>query len=538
MTTTFPTAETAELDTADLDSADLDTVHPLIHEAVSRQALERPEAVAMVFRDERISYATLDAAADEYAVRLQALGVVPGDIVPLWLPRSPRMVAALLGVLKCGAAYAAFDHRWPTERVASLVDRLRPRVLISENRAGGDGVPLWQPPQETLETTAGSASAARPTPVLLAPSAPACVFFTSGTTGSPKGVVSPHEGTTRLFGPGRLRGYGPGRVAPQSAPCAWDAFSLELWGMLTTGGTTVLVEEDYLLPGALRDMVAADGVDTVFVTSSLFNLFVDMDLDCFSGVKQVYTGGERLSAAHIRRFLTRLPEIQLFNAYGPVESCVFTTAHLLEVADCDTPGGLPIGRPVSATQVYVVADGRICGPGEEGEICVGGAGLATGYLGQPELTAEKFAAITVDGEPVRVYHTGDVGFQDASGVLHFRGRADRQVKVRGFRIEPGEIENAAMRVPGVLRCVVVPVPGRTATYEQLALFYTLPPAEAAAEAPTDSPSTAVDPLGLQPALAGFLPPYLVPDTVRAVPEFPMTPNGKVDEKALLALLPD
>ena len=525
MTPSVLTQAPAPSDTGADSASDL----PLIHEAVALRAQLRPEATAIVFRGEAIDYRTLDAAADAYAVRLVALGVAPGDTVPVRMARGPQQVAALLAVLKCGAAYAAFDHRWPDDRVVSLLDQIRPPVLVSDSPVEAGPVPVWSPPEESLHASARRGG--RPPRVELPNTAAACVFFTSGTTGTPKGVVSPHRATTRLFGPGGLRGYGEGRVTSQSAPCAWDAFTLELWGMLTTGGTAVIVEDDYLLPGVLRDVVAANGVDTIFLTSSLFNLFVDMDLDCFAGLRHLYTGGERLSAAHVRQFAARFPEIQLFNGYGPVEACVFATTHLVELPDCDTVGGVPIGSPVAETEVYVVSEGRICGPGEEGELCIGGAGLAPGSLGQPELTAEKFEPITVDGVAVRVYRTGDLCRLDEAGVLHFRGRADRQVKVRGYRIEPGEIENAAVRVPGVQRGVVVPVPGKTVTWERLVLFYTVDPG--AEPVPT---GTATDPVGLAAALAVGLPPYLVPDLVLAVGAFPMTANGKIDDKALLASL--
>ncbi|MEY9847751.1 D-alanine--poly(phosphoribitol) ligase subunit 1 [Streptacidiphilus sp. BW17] len=520
---------------------------PTIHAAVAAQAAERPEATAVVFRGNAVDYRTLDAAAGAYAARLAEFGVGPGDVVPVRMPRSPQQFAVLLGVLATGAAYAAFDHRWPADRVAGLLGQLQPKVFVSDAAEVADAavtsledgvreaMARWEPPVEPL--TQAAERGGRPSPVEVDATDAACVFFTSGTTGTPKGVVSTHQATTRLFGgPDGLPGYGPGGGTLQAAPCAWDAFSLEVWGMLTTGGTVVISEDDYLLPGVLRDAVADHGVDIVFLTSSLFNLFVDMDLECFQGVDAVYTGGERLSVAHIERFLTELPQARLFNAYGPVESCIYATTHELGLADLGTPGGLPIGVPVAATDVLVVVDGRPAAPREEGEICIGGAGLAQGYLGLPELTVEKFPTLLLDGRPIRVYKTGDLGFHDEDGVLHFRGRSDRQVKVRGYRIEPGEIESAATRVPGVRRAVVVPVPGKTAAWEQIALFYVPGGLDDALEGDVPAGATENDPAGLASALATGLPPYLVPDVIRVVAEFPMTPNGKVDEKALLALL--
>lgn len=505
---------------------------PLIHAEVARHARDRAEATALVCGDERVDYRTLDRAADAYAAALAGYGVGPGDIVPVVLRRSPRQAATLLAILKLGAAYAAFDHRWPADRVAGLLGQLRARVVVADEVPLQTGTaaptPAWRPPIETLARTAASAGASYA--VEVAPDAAACVFFTSGTTGTPKGVVSPHQATTRLFGPGGMPGYAAGRVTFQSAPPAWDMFGLELWGMLVTGGTVVIVEDDYLMPGVVSDVIAQERVDTIFVTTSLFNLFVDLDPECFTGAGVVYTGGERLSPTHVRRFLAQHPDITLYNGYGPVESCVFATIHPLTPADTELPGGVPIGHALSGTEVYVVTDGRICAPGEEGELCLGGQGLARGYLGLPEVTAEKFAPVTVDGASVRVYHTGDLGFRDADGLLHYRGRADRQVKVRGYRIELGEIETAAMRVPGVHNAVVVPVPGEAVAWEGLALFYTWDESAAGAGA------AGADPMNVTGRLGERLPAYLVPDTVSALPELPRTANGKVDGKALLALL--
>ncbi|GAA1955173.1 amino acid adenylation domain-containing protein [Kitasatospora viridis] len=506
-------------------------VNPLIHRAVAAQARLRPGATAIFFREERIDYRTLDAAAEHLAGQLAAHGVGPGTVVPVRMPRTPQLVAVLLAVLKCGAAYAALDHRWPAERIDGLLEQLRPPVFVSADDHPGSPATAparWQPPTDPLPAVAALGGSAPE--VELDPAAPASVFFTSGTTGTPKGVVSPHRATTRLFGPGGLRGYGPQGVTTQAAPCPWDAFSLEVWGMLTTGGAIVVVEEDYLLPGALRDVVKSAGVDTVFLTTTLFNLFVDMDPDCFLGTRQVFTGGERNSTDHIGRFLARHPGIALFHVYGPVESCVYATEHRIRPADCETPGGVPIGRAVAGTGVHVLDGERVCAPGEEGEICVSGDGLAVGYLGLPELTAQKFPEVTVAGERLRVYRTGDLGFVDAEGALHFRGRADRQVKVRGHRIEPGEIETAATRIEGVRRCTVVPVPGRTTAWERLALFYTADPLDPSA-------ADAADPVGVTAELGRVLPPYLVPDAVLAVPDFPLTANGKIDNAALLGLLP-
>ncbi|MFD5424389.1 amino acid adenylation domain-containing protein, partial [Streptomyces sp. NPDC127084] len=487
----------------------------LIHEAVTYQALMRPDAVALVCGTERVSYRRLDALADACAHELIGLGVRPGHVVPVVLPRSRNLVVVLLAILKCGAAYAALDHRWPSERIAAVTGALDTPVVVTRT----PGPRSWDPDAfRPDEVSTGGVRADVPR------TAPAAVFFTSGTTGTPKGVVSPHRATTRLFAPDGLSGFGPGRVMPQAAPPSWDAFSLELWGMLTTGGTSVIVESDYLLPDGLLDLVKNEGVDTLWLTASLFNLFVDENVDCFSGLTQVLTGGERLSAAHAHAFLSAHPGVALVNGYGPVESCVFVTTHTVTARDCGRPGGVPVGSPVSGTTVHVLDGDTPLESGAEGEICVAGAGLAEGYLGDEQATAACFVTLAIDGRPTRLYRTGDRGTLDEDGVLHFLGRADRQVKIAGHRVEPAETETAARRLPAVRDCAVIPVPERDGGgYTHLALFYT-----------ADGPEGDSGPQTVRASLEAVLPRYLVPTGVHRRPSLPRTLNGKLDHAALLA----
>jgi acyl-coenzyme A synthetase/AMP-(fatty) acid ligase len=359
---------------------------------------------------------------------------------------------------------------------------------------------------------------------------PATVFFTSGTTGRPKAVVSGHRATLSLLGGGfapfTSTGTGP-PVMPQAAPVSWDGFTLETWGPLVNGGTSVLLGGGYLMPGTLRGLVERQGVDTVWLTASLFHLFVDEDPGCFEGMRHVLTGGERLSVPRVRAFLDRHPSVVLTNGYGPVETCVFTTARRVRRSDCDVPSGIPVGAPVPGRRVHVLDGDRPAAPGATGEICVSGDGIALGYLGDPDLTARAFPTVAAGGVPTRMYRTGDLGFQDADGVVHFTGRADRQVKVRGHRVEPEEVEAVVRTLPGVADCAVVPVPGANGGYERLALFYTR--ATATAGAPP-LPRT------VRRELASRLPRHLVPDLVRAAAELPLTANGKLDRHALLRTL--
>lgn len=490
--------------------------------AVFRERVRRhPDSTALVEGGRPLSYAGLDRASDALAWRLQEAGVAPGDLVPVVLPRSAELVVALLAVLKCGAGYGALDPSWPDEHLDGLVQRLDATVVVTDAAAAatGGGRP-WPVPAVAPGAPPGTACG-DPAPVEIADDQPAMVFFTSGTTGTPKAVVSPHRATIRLLRDEVLAGLGPGSAMPLAAPPPWDAFALELWSMLLTGGTSVLTDGPYLLPDTLRAAVRDQGVDTVWLTASLFNLFVDEDPASFTGLRQVLTGGERLSPHHVRTFLTAHPDVELVNGYGPVESTVFATVHRVGGADTGLPTGIPIGRPVTRTEIHVLDGDRPCGPDDPGEICVGGDGLAIGYLGDPERTSAAFVTVELAGGARRLYRTGDRGHRSGDGLLHFDGRADRQVKLRGHRIEPAQIEALAGQVPGLARAVALAMTDPHGTCEGIALFY------------TTAPGRDVTPQQVDADLSRRAPRHLVPDRVERVDRVPVTANGKVDHAALL-----
>lgn len=503
------------------------TPYPLgqsIHEIFAKVAADLPQAPCLLCDGEQISYSLLDRAANAYAAHLADFGVGRGDLVPIRLPRSPELVAALLAVLKLGAAYALIDEAWPRNRVQDVVAQLGATVLVGVDQTPiTNQVPvrIWTPPAGGLASVAGSAPDFVPAKV--GGLDPACVFFTSGTTGRPKGVLSPHRATVRLFRPGAPIAFAPGTVMPQAAAVAWDGYSFELWSVLLNGGTSLIVAEPYISSDVLRAGIARHSVDTAFFTSSLFAMLVDEDPECMRGMRQIVVGGERLSSLHARRFLLAHPDTALFNAYGPIESTMYATLHRVTLEDCARPSGIPIGRPAPDTQVYILDGERRCEIGEVGELCIAGHGLALCYLGDPQLTSEKFAEATVDGTTVRLYRTGDLGCWDENGLLHFRGRLDRQVKIRGHRIEPAEVERQIERLlPEVRRCAVLALRDEFGVCRALAAFC--------------QPRRAGDRLdGALQHLAPHLVHYQLPEYVLAVAEFPLTANGKLDEAALLGL---
>jgi D-alanine--poly(phosphoribitol) ligase subunit 1 len=527
----------SQLKAAGIQPARWPTVLPMknqspgtIHAAVRRVASRQPDRLALLGDDDTaLSYRQLDSQADKWAARLAGLGVGRGSFVPVLMPRTPRLAVALLAVLKCGAAYTVLDRRWPDDRISAILQPLAPPMLVSDHADGRFGVRVWNPP--AIGSPPPSADLTEPVRADVDGDAPASVFFTSGTTGDPKGVLSPHRATTRLFVAGGPMAFGPGCVMPQEAPGAWDIFSLELWGMLTTGGTSVMVTDDYLPPHRLASLIARRGVNTLWLTASLFNVFVAEDIGCFAGLRDVYIGGERLSVAHVRIFVEKHPEIRLCNGYGPVESCIFATTHAITRADCDATYGIPIGRPVPGTRILVAEDGQVCGVGTQGELCIAGEGLALGYLGDEALTRAKFTEVSVDGRAVRVYRTGDLGLQDDEGVYHFIGRADRQIKLRGHRIELEGVEAQARAIAGVMECAAVPLLGALGGYERIALYYTV-------HTETGATTPDSDPFAVRQKLARRLPAYAVPDLVAVVGRLPLSANGKVDYAALAQVVPE
>ncbi|KOX37569.1 MULTISPECIES: non-ribosomal peptide synthetase [unclassified Streptomyces] len=501
------------------------------HRALLDVAARTPDAPALRTGGRTVTYRRLVASAGAVRAELLRHGVRPGDRVPVLARPGGAFAVAALGVLLAGAAYAAVDPDWPAERLAGVLDDLDARLVLD---AAGTGrpdavpgelpvVPLPAGPAEDDASTGGHDLAGA---AAVGADGLACVFFTSGSTGRPKGVAVPHRALVRTFLHGGYADLGPDTVMPMVAAPYWDGGALEVFGPLLNGGCAVEVPRGPLDPAALRRLVRERGVNTLWLTSSLLNLIVDEDPGAFAGLRHVMTGGERLSPAHVARFLAAHPAVRLTNGYGPVESMVFVSAHPVTPADLDGADGIPVGTAIRDTLLAVVdPDGAPVPYGETGELLVGGGGLALGYLNRPEEDARRFTALDVPGRgPVRVYRTGDLVRMTPGGRLSYVGRADRQFKVRGFRVEPGEVERVLGRVEGVKECFLIPRRDAGGTVTGTVCAYTAEPGRA--PAPED----------LARAARGLLAGYLRPDRFVLLDALPLGPTGKADLRAVETLV--
>ncbi len=466
-----------------------------------------PTAVAVVADGVELDYAGLDARSSRLARLLAARGAGPERVVAVAVRRSADLIVALLAVAKTGAAYLPLDASYPADRLAAMLDVARP-VLVLADRAGGFDLPtvlvddLADAPPFTVE--AGWEH----------PDRLCYVMFTSGSTGEPKGVAVTDADVVALATDSAFRDEAHRRVLVHS-PAAFDASTYEIWVPLLAGGTLVVAPPGDVDLDVLAAAIVDGGVTALWLTAGLFALLAAENPGCLAGVRQLWAGGDVLSAEAVRRVRRACPDLVVVNGYGPTETTTFATSY--PVPDL-VPDPVPIGRPLDDMEVLLLDERlRPVADGELGEVYLAGPGLARGYLRRPGLTAERFVAASAGG---RMYRTGDLG-RRRNGVIEFAGRADGQVKVRGFRIEPAEVERVLARRSDVAGVTVIAREDRPGDKRLVAYVV---------------PRGPVPPERLIAAVADVLPGYMVPSAVVLLEAIPLTANGKVDRRALPAPL--
>jgi len=479
------------------------------------QARRRPSAVAISSEGGDLTYADLDRRSARLARRLAAQGVGPEVPVALLARRSPALIVGLLGILKAGGAYVPLDPSYPAERLAWMLADCGARILLGQPELL-EGVTA----PSIVELSADPEEIEGPDPVGSFPDGLAYLMYTSGSTGRPKGVGVTHRNIVRLVRESGFADLGPEQVFLQLAPVSFDASTLEIWAPLANGGRLALFPPRPPSLEELGEAIARQGVTSLWLTAGLFHQMVDDRLEALRPLRQLLAGGDVLSPPHVRRALEALPDVTLINGYGPTEGTTFTTCHPMTAPEQVGPT-VSLGRPIGNTQVYVLGpDLRPVPAGIWGELCAGGGGVSRGYLGRPDLTAERFVPDPF-GEPgARMYRTGDIARFRPDGRLEFRGRRDGQVKLRGFRVELGEIESALARCPGV-RAAAVAVRG-DAEHRRLVAWVVPDSAE-----PELVPE-------LRRRLEAELPDHMVPSAFVLLEALPLTLNGKVDRAALPA----
>jgi amino acid adenylation domain-containing protein len=494
-----------------------------VHHGFARQVAEHPDRTAVTAPDGSLTYAELDARANQLAHGLRSLGVFPGSVVGVCVERSTGLATALLAVLKAGAGYLPLDPAQPSGRLAGMLREAGAEIVVTQASLA-ERLGSLAATSVFLDVPGGSFSGfpATAPPADSSPADTAYVIYTSGSTGQPKGVRVPHRGVTRLVVDTDFIDLREDDVFLHLAHIAFDASTWEIWGPLLNGGSVVMAPPGDLSPGEIAALVRRHGVTVLFLTTALFHVMTEHGLADLRGLRYLLTGGEVTSVRHMNRALAELPDTALIHAYGPTENTTFTTCHAVTEP---VPGTtIPIGVPIRGTTVHVLGKDMAPVPdGTVGELYTGGLGVADGYLNEAELTAERFVPDPFSATPgARLYRTGDLVSRRPDGALEFHGRADNQVKIRGFRIEPGEIEVALREHRDVLDAVVVPRDRPGGERDLMAAYVS---------------SEVLTTADIRAHLSMTLPQYMLPAAYVRVDRLPLKPNGKVDRAALVQLSP-
>lgn len=483
----------------------------------------RPDAPALLAEEGFLSYGALGVISGQLARRLRNV-VAPGSVIATLTNRSPETIIAWLAILKCGCTYLPLDPGHPTQSLRFILEDAAAALVIGESLllAKHD---LGQLPKLSLEDELLLAQSNEPLRESSAakPTDPAYIMYTSGSTGRPKGVVVTHRGVIRLVRQQNYMDFNEREVYLLLSALAFDACTWEIWGALLNGGKLAIARGARLSIPQIEESIRRFGVTSVFFTSALFNAIVDINPKALAGLRQILVGGDVMSPEHVAKLHEHNPDAQMINGYGPTEATTFSVCYRLPLGRWNG-APIPIGVPIAHSTAYILDDDfNSVRDGEVGQLCLGGDGIAQGYLNRPELNAERFRPDPFIGGRAMMYLTGDLARRNANGLIEFLGRNDRQVKIEGRRIELDEIEHALRRDPAVADAVVAL---RKLGQDDKRIVAFLRPCETA---PGGSDFVQLVMGNLRQRVAD----YMVPHEVHAVDAFPLTANGKVDRAALL-----
>ena len=497
-----------------------------VHDLFEEQAAARPTSPAVICGDETLSYQELNERANQLARYLKHRGVVPGSVVGIALDRSIAMVVAMVAVLKAAACYLPLDTSYPQDRLRFMVEDSSAGLLLTDKAgcASFEGLQL-----EVIDLHREQGSIDRQSVENLASAgtagALAYIMYTSGSTGTPKGVEVLHRGIVRLVKNTDYVQLDSSDVFAQISKFSFDAITFEVWGALLNGGRLVILPyETILSPSRFAEALCNSKITTMFLTAALFNVVAKRRPNAFAGIRNLLAGGDVVSPESARIVLTTAPPQRLLNGYGPTECTTFSCCYRIDRTE--ESSSIPIGRPIANSEAYLLDKFLQPVPvGVLGEIFLGGDGLARGYRNRPELTAQRFVPHVFRSQPgERLYKTGDKGRYREDGSIEFAGRTDHQIKLRGHRIELGEIEAALRKHPDVADSIVILA--ARAHGEQCLVAY-------ADKRPHCDPSEEQ----LKTFLGQKLPNFMVPTHIAVLDTFPLTPEGKIDRKALPSYVP-
>jgi len=489
-----------------------------IHCLVEEVAINNADDVAVVFENMQLTYQQLNEKSNKLAHYLQSKGIKNGDKVSICIERSLELIVVILGVVKAGAVYVPIDSSYPPERILYMIENSQSELLLINGNTDinltnnievidvelNDEIEVCSSENTLIDITGNDL---------------AYIMYTSGSTGEPKGVAIPHRGICRLVLASQFPFLNSGCRMLQYAPISFDASTFEIWGVLANGGTLCLCPPHQLSFDELGTKINQYSINTIWLTSGLFHTLVDTDITLLKGLKTVLAGGDVLSPSHVKRVLREVENITVINGYGPTENTTFTCVHTMTSVD-QVGDSVSIGMPINATQVYILDDYANPVPtGVSGELYIGGDGLANGYFNNPSLTNEKFITDLFDNDSSDAfYKTGDVVRYLSNGTIEFIGRVDNQVKVRGYRIEPGEIETSLSNLNVVNDAVVLVC--TNADVKHLVAYI------------VSNPEYNVTKDLLKNELKALLPDFMVPTIFIFLDFLPLTSNGKFDRNAL------